>query len=137
MASTNGRVLQPSPNIRLATAARPGSLHEEIEPLVKSHEGGPFAFLDKVVASAENSQRHFVERDFQDATTCFRASQALHRVEYDEWIPALLAFLNNPVTGLPESEFVVLLEKVTMQNWVRPAWTHSPPDGTYTNSSAS
>jgi Protein of unknown function DUF262/Protein of unknown function (DUF1524) len=100
------------------TAAKArGSLHEEIEPLVRAQEGGPFPFLDKVVASAENYMR-IVEGEFKDATT-LRALRALRRVEYDEWIPPLLAFLNNPVKQFPEAEFVSLLEKVTMQNWVR------------------
>jgi hypothetical protein len=34
-------------------------------------------------------------------------------------IPPLLAFLNQPVEGMTEGEFVSLLEKVTIQNWVR------------------
>jgi hypothetical protein len=48
-----------------------------------------------------------------------RALRGLHRVEYDEWIPALLAFLNKPLPDFAEADFVELLEKVTMQNWVR------------------
>lgn len=31
----------------------------------------------------------------------------------------MLTFLNKPVAELPESEFVTMLEKITMQNWVR------------------
>ena len=59
-----------------------------------------------------------VEGDFTDSTT-IRSLGALHRVQYDEWIPPLLAYLNSPVTNLPESEFVLLLERITMQNWIR------------------
>jgi Protein of unknown function DUF262/Protein of unknown function (DUF1524) len=101
----------------VAAAKARGSLHEEIEPLVRAHAGGPFAFLDTVVASAENYIR-IVEGDFTDAAA-MRALRSLRRVEYDEWIPPLLAFLNHPVSGLSEAEFVELLEKITMQNWVR------------------
>ncbi len=95
-----------------------GSLHEEMEPLIKATEGGPFAFLDKVILSAENYIM-IVEGDVNSNSLTMRARRSLRRVGYDEWIPALLAFLNNPVSGMLESEFVILLEKVTMQNWVR------------------
>jgi hypothetical protein len=100
----------------LAAAKARGSLHEEIEPLIKTSEGGPFAFLDMVLASAKNFSR-VIEQNFQDAAT-LRPLRALRRVAYDEWIPALLAFLNSPTPGLPEAEFISLLEKVTMQNWI-------------------
>jgi len=100
----------------LAAAKARGSLHEEIEPLIKATEGGPFVFLDTVLASAKNFSR-IIEQDFQDAAT-LRPLRALRRVAYDEWIPALLAFLNKPTPDLPESEFISLLEKVTMQNWI-------------------
>jgi hypothetical protein len=101
----------------LAAAKARGSLHEEIQPLIRGTVGGPFAFLDTVIASAQNYMR-IVETDFTDPWT-LRSLRALRRVEYDEWIPPLLAYLNRPVVGLPEPEFVGLLEKITMQNWVR------------------
>lgn len=94
-----------------------GALHEEIEPLIHAAVGGPFPFLDAVNASAENYTR-VVEGDFGDATT-MRAIRALRRVGYDEWIPPLLAYLNRPVGGLSEPEYIGLLERITMQNWVR------------------
>jgi hypothetical protein len=70
-----------------------------------------------MIHSAQNYQR-IVESDFTDVVA-LRSLRALRRVEYDEWIPPMLAFLNRPVAGLPEPEFVNLLEKITMQNWVR------------------
>lgn len=100
------------------TAAKArGSLHEEIEPLIAAQNGGPFAFMEAALCSAKNYMR-IVESDFENATT-LRSLRGLHRVEYDEWIPPLLAFLNKPMAGFTESDYVVLLEKVTMQNWVR------------------
>lgn len=101
----------------LTAAKARGTLHEEIEPLIRATEGGPFVFLDRVINSARNYMR-IVEGDFTDAATA-RALRALRRVQYDEWIPPLLAYLNQPVAGLPEAEFVRLLEKITIQNWVR------------------
>ena len=93
------------------------TLHEEIEPLIRATEGGPFAFLDQVIISAENYTR-IMNGDFDDAAT-LRSLWEMRRVAYDEWIPPLLAYLNQPVPDLPEPEFLGLLEKITMQNWVR------------------
>lgn len=93
-----------------------GNLHEEMQPLIES-ASDPFAFLDEVITSAENYMR-IVGEDFEGVSG-LRALRALRRVEYDEWIPPLLAFLNQPVTGLDENEFITLLEKITMQNWIR------------------
>ena len=100
----------------VAAKAR-GTLHEEFEPLIRASGNGPFEFLDTVINSAKNYLR-IVEGGFLDAGA-IRALRGLMRVEYDEWIPPLLAFLNRPVSGLEESEFVISLEKITMQNWVR------------------
>ena len=94
-----------------------GVLHEEFETIIKKSCVNPFVFLDSLILSAQNYIRIF-ESDFTDAAT-LRPLRLLHRVDYDEWIPPLLAFLNKPVTDLPECEFIFLLEKITMQNWVR------------------
>jgi hypothetical protein len=100
----------------VAAKAR-GSLHEEIGPLIRAHAGGPFSFIEGLICSAENYM-HILEGDFKEACT-MRALRSLRRVEYDDWVPPLLAFLNQPVASLPTAEFVDLLEKITMQNWVR------------------
>jgi len=94
-----------------------GSLHEEFEAIIIKSGVNPFDFLDGLILSAQNYIR-ILENDFTDAAT-LRPLCSLHRVDYDEWIPPLLTFLNKPVTDMPESEFVSLLEKITMQNWVR------------------
>lgn len=94
-----------------------GSLHEEFEPIISGTEGGPFAFLDKVIGSAENYMR-IMDGTFDDAVT-LRALRALRSVEFDEWIPPLLAYMNKPVAELPIADFMSLLEKITIQNWVR------------------
>lgn len=94
-----------------------GSLHEEFEGIIKESNVNPFAFLDSLILSAQNYVR-IIESDFADAAT-LRPLRSLHRVDYDEWIPPLLAFLNKPLNDFSESDFVSLLEKITMQNWVR------------------
>jgi len=100
----------------VATKAR-GTLHEEFESLIKKSEIDPFDFLDGLITSSKNYIR-IQDSDFGDALT-LRPLRSLHRVDYDEWIPPLLAFLNKPLTDMDESEFVNFLEKITMQNWVR------------------
>lgn len=93
------------------------TLAEEYETLIRDDRGSPIEFLKALIDSAKNFDR-IESRDFTASAT-LRALAALKRVLYDEWIPALLAFMNKPVAGLEESQFVSLLEKITMQNWVR------------------
>ena len=100
----------------MAAKAR-GSLHEEYRPIIEGFTSGPFAFLDQVILSAKNFIRIW-DIDFQDAAS-LRPLNALWRVSYDEWIPPLLAYLNQPVDDLTEAQFLSLLERITMQNWVR------------------
>ncbi|MDH0611945.1 MULTISPECIES: DUF262 domain-containing HNH endonuclease family protein [unclassified Agrobacterium] len=92
------------------------SLHEEFEPLI-AKSADPFTFLEEVTASAKNYVR-ILQANFDDSTA-LRSLRSLHRVAFEEWIPPLLAFLNKPVIGMTEAEFIVLLEKITYQNWVR------------------
>lgn len=99
-----------------ATKAR-GSLYEEFESIIKKSGLDPFTFLESLITSSQNYIR-IEDSDFPDAAS-IRSLRSLHRVDYDEWIPPLLAFLNQPVTDMSESEFISLLEKITMQNWVR------------------
>jgi len=94
-----------------------GSLHEEFKTLIEESGKEPFTFLNRLNQSARNYVR-IQERDFDD-TSALRSLLALQRVKYDEWIPPLLAYLNRPVPGLSEREFLQSLEKITMQNWVR------------------
>jgi hypothetical protein len=93
------------------------SIHEELEPEITKNPGGSLAFLDSAIVSAQHFAR-ITKADFVDGTS-MRALRALNRVEYDEWIAPLLAFLQKPTPDLLESEFLVLMEKITMQNWVR------------------
>lgn len=100
----------------LAEKARK-SLAEEFEPIIRDDKGSPTDYVKTLISSAKNYDK-IVNSDFTD-TESLRSLAALKRVSYDEWIPALLAFLNKPVVGLTEIEFLTLLEKITMQNWVR------------------
>ncbi|MCX7781896.1 MAG: DUF262 domain-containing HNH endonuclease family protein, partial [Negativicutes bacterium] len=100
------------------TAAKArGTLHDEYDAIIKKNNTNPFTFLDELIQSAQNYVR-ILDSAFDDVEA-LRSLRALHRVEYDEWIAALLAFLNKPVQNLSAAEYISLLEKVTIQNWVR------------------
>ena len=92
------------------------ALHEEMASLIRA-KGDPFAFLETAIQAAGQYIR-IVDRDFSDPVA-LRSLHALSRVKYEDWIPPLLSFLSNGVEGLGEVEFLDLLEKITMQNWVR------------------
>ena len=92
------------------------TLHEEYEPMVQAADSS-FAFLDSLNASAKNYLR-ILDNDFQGAATR-RSVRSLLRVGFEEWIPPLLAFLNDPIDDLSEQEFIDLLERITYQNWIR------------------
>ncbi|MDW9972819.1 DUF262 domain-containing protein [Sinorhizobium meliloti] len=99
----------------VATKARK-ALHEEFEPLIEAAVT-PFSFLEGLNKSASNYLR-ILRNDFEK-TAARRAVRSLRRAAFEEWIPPLLAFLNAPIEGLEESEFVDLLERITYQNWIR------------------
>lgn len=99
----------------VATKARK-TLHEEFSPLIEA-SATPFAFLDELNTSARNYLR-ILRNDF-GTPAARRAVRSLRRVAFEEWIPPLLAFLNDPVEGVTEETFVDLLERITYQNWIR------------------
>ena len=92
------------------------TLHEEYKPLIDASENS-IRFLDGITTSAWNYLR-IQQNEFEDVAA-LRSLRSLHRVAFEEWVPPLLAYLNNPVEGISEAEFIDLLEKVTYQNWVR------------------
>lgn len=104
---------------RLTIAAEKArkSMAQEYELLISQAGLEPINFVETLLASAANYSR-IMDRNF--AQLAARQSvRALERVPHDEWIPPLLAFLNRPVPDLGEQEFLLLLEKITMQNWIR------------------
>ena len=92
------------------------ALHEEYKPLIEG-SSNPFEFLEGITTSARNYLR-ILQNEFAEVVAR-RSARSLHRVAFEEWIPPLLAFLNKPVEGLSETEFIELLEKITYQNWIR------------------
>ena len=92
------------------------ALHEEYKPLIEA-SSSPFEFLEGITTSALNYLR-IQQNEFAEVGTR-RCVRSLGRVAFEEWIPPLLALLNTPIEGLSEAEFIVLLEKITYQNWIR------------------
>lgn len=103
-------------SVHFATKAR-NALQEEYAPIIGEYKGDPFSLMKVLIGSSLNYVR-IQSLDFNDAMAK-RALTSLHRVVFDDWIPALLAFLNHPVKGMDENDFIILLEKITMQNWIR------------------
>lgn len=93
------------------------SLAEEFEAIIENDTSSPVDQLKRLIASARNYER-VVDSEFTEPNA-LRSLAALKRVTYDEWVPALLAYLNKPVEALSEGEYLALLERITMQNWVR------------------
>lgn len=91
-------------------------LHEEFASIIKTVERHE-PFLEGLLASAGNYLR-IGRKDFHLVETA-RAARAMSRSTFDDWAPALLAFLNQPLPDMPEVEFVRLLEKLTYQFWIR------------------
>lgn len=92
------------------------TLHEEFKPLIADADSA-FVFLDELLASARNYRR-ILKEDFETAAS-LRSVRALRRAKYDDWVPALMAFLNSPFDEMEEEEFIASLEKITYQNWIR------------------
>ncbi len=93
------------------------SLAEEFETLIPKDQRSPIYFVKGLISSATNYDK-IKQAELTDPAA-IRSLVALKRVTYDEWVPALLAYLNKPVTDLSEADFLGLLEKITMQNWIR------------------
>lgn len=102
--------------VHVAAKAR-HALKEEYDPIIAKYKGDPFALIDMLITSAQNYVR-IQSVDFDDAKAK-RSLTSLQKVLFDDWVPALLAYLNHPVDGLGENDFIDWLEKITIQNWVR------------------
>ena len=92
------------------------ALHEEYKPLIEA-SSSPFEFLEAITTSARNYLR--IQQNEFTEVGARRSVRSLHRVAFEEWIPPLLALLNNPVEDLSEANFIDHLERITYQNWIR------------------
>jgi hypothetical protein len=93
------------------------SLNEEYEGLIGRSSEKPSRFCDTLLNSARNYRR-IVENEFPEGRQQ-RLIVSLLNVTYTDWIAPLLAFMNKPIDGITMAEFLELIDKITMQNWVR------------------
>ncbi|MEO6051501.1 MAG: DUF262 domain-containing HNH endonuclease family protein [Pyrinomonadaceae bacterium] len=93
------------------------SLFKEYEDYLKRPDVKTIDFCSSLLTSATNYEK-VTKNTFGDVRER-RLIDSLQRVSHDEWIPPLLAFLNIGVQGLSQVDFISLLERITIQNWVR------------------
>lgn len=94
-----------------------GSLNEEYKTIIERHKENPLALMDTLIASAENYV--LIQcNNFEDGQIK-RAVKSLQNVVFEDWVPPLLTYLNSDIPKKDVSAFVQLLEKITMQNWIR------------------
>ena len=92
-------------------------MYQEYLDYLKENQVSAESFCKSLVKSASN-YRKLRKRDFEDNGTK-KIIQSLHNVSYDEWIPTVLAFMNNPINDMSIKAFLGLIEKITYQNWIR------------------
>lgn len=92
-------------------------LFKEYENYLSSYPKKPSVFCEELLKSATNYIK-ISGKDFPNEKIK-RLVTSLQNVSYDEWIPPLLSFMNNNIPDLALADFISLLERITMQNWVR------------------
>jgi uncharacterized protein with ParB-like and HNH nuclease domain len=95
-------------------------LNKEYEEYFKKSMVSVSDFLRNLIKSAENYSK-IRDRKFNNIELK-KLFTALSFVSYDEWIPAILAFMNNIPDWVDILEFVHILEKITYQSWIRRLW---------------
>lgn len=92
-------------------------LYQEYVDYLKENNISAEDFCKNLVTSSKNYNK-LRTNNFDDNKTK-KIIQSLFNVSYDEWIPAVLAYMNNPIDDMSFYEYVELIEKITYQNWVR------------------
>jgi uncharacterized protein with ParB-like and HNH nuclease domain len=93
------------------------TLFKDYEVILKEYIKKPSDFCAELLKSADNYKK-IIDSKVADDEKIKRLIFSLKNVSYDEWIPALLAFMNNEIADISLTEFLSLLEKRTMHNWV-------------------
>lgn len=92
-------------------------LYQEYVDYLKENQITAEDFCKSLVNSAKNYKK-LKTLEFSDNRTK-KYVQSLFNVSYDEWIPPVLAYMNNPIENMSFDDFIGLIEKITYQNWVR------------------
>lgn len=94
------------------------TLYEEFETLYKKLDESADDFA-RTLVSAAGIYKRILDNQLAGGNSVKRSIVSLQRVSYDEWIPPLLAFLEQKVKGITLEEYLGNLEKITYQNWIR------------------
>ena len=92
-------------------------LYQEYLDYLKDNNVSAEDFCKNLVTSSKNYNK-LKTNNFDDNKTK-KLVQSLFNVSYDEWIPTVLAYMNNPIDDMSFNEYIGLIEKITYQNWVR------------------
>jgi uncharacterized protein with ParB-like and HNH nuclease domain len=97
-----------------------GTLQESFSKIIDDYKNPINEFAKNLLRFA-NMYIKIRDGDFSDVNTK-RHYISLQRVFYKEWIPVLLCYLNANIKNtaiISECDFIILLERITYQNWVR------------------
>lgn len=93
-------------------------LYKEYEEYFKNNPNlSAEDFCKKLMSSAHNYVK--IKNNLFEENNLRKIINSLQNVSYDEWIPTLLSFLDNPVKDYEFVDFALLIEKITYQNWIR------------------
>ncbi|WP_372755277.1 DUF262 domain-containing protein [Labilibaculum sp.] len=92
-------------------------LYQEYVDYLKENNISAEEFCKNLVTSSKNYNK--LKNNAFDDNKTKKLVQSLFNVSYDEWIPAVLAYMNNPIDDMSFYEYIELIEKITYQNWVR------------------
>jgi len=92
-------------------------LYQEYVDYLKDNNITAEDFCKNLVTASKNYNK-LKNISFDDNKTV-KLVQSLFNVSYDEWIPAVLAYMNKPIDDMSFYEYIELIEKITYQNWVR------------------
>lgn len=93
------------------------SLSDEYGALLDESSVKTSQFCDTLLQSARNYSK-IIGEDFPEGRQ-LRLITSLNSISYKDWVAPLLAFMNNSVADINMVNFLGLIDKVTMQNWVR------------------
>jgi uncharacterized protein with ParB-like and HNH nuclease domain len=97
------------------------TLSEEFKDVIVKTSVSPIQFVDKLIESARIYSQ--IKNSQFSQPLSLRSARSLNRVDFDEWIAALMGFLINKNKSIyseaDEAEYIQLLEKITYQNWIR------------------
>ena len=91
------------------------TLYNEFESMIKKSKIPIKEFAEQLLSSAVA----YVELNKELTNSSNLNYKSLSRVFYDEWVSVMLCFLNLKKSKIDKDIFLIYLEKITYQNWLR------------------